>query len=288
MQTTVQSRLAPVVECAASHGVARRETATQGGASEGGQTAARAAASADDESDPYVIASLAPSFSIEDTSLPSLRERFQAPEQAASLIVLGGTGDGDSERARAAARAIETIVGYFQLAQPLSSRAPQSSLPGLRGGLRQALEMGRERNARVQHGDLDLAVAYLAFPRLYLATLGRMGCSLLRGGQLLALAPAPPDDTAGGGPGRAHLRGLIDRALGRAAAEATHVRRIALRRGDRLALSTERLAQAALAPSIASVLVDAVDAQTAARALQELLQAVALGRPATVVVAQIR
>jgi hypothetical protein len=257
MQTIVQPKLGPVVQSSAGGGVGRA---------------------------PFVIASIAPGFAIEDTSLPSLRERFVAADQAASLIVLSGT------EGVVGARAIETIVGYFQLAQP-SPRATLSSIPGLRGGLKQALEMGRDRSARVNAEGLDLAVIYLAFPRLYLATIGRMACLLLRGGQLTSLAPGGPADESLGS-SRLHLRAIIDRAFGRATAEATQVRRVALRRGDRLALSTHDLARADLAPSIAAILSDAADARAAARALQdllrELLDAGAGGEPATVIVTQAR
>ena len=254
MQTIARPRLAPVVDSAA------------GG---GGSTS------------PFVIASLAPGFAIEDTSLPSLRERFVASDQAASLIVVANADGG------AGARAIETIVGYFQLAQPLSSRGPvSSSIPGLRGGLRQAVEMGRDRTLRASPVGLGLAVIYLAFPRLYLATVGRMGCVLLRGGQLTSLTQGGPTDEPNIS-SRLELRAIIDRALGSATGETTRVRRVAMRRGDRIALSTEGLARPALAPSIASILNDAADARAAARALQDLLRA-GDTEPATVVVTQVR
>src|SRR5690606_25173311 len=95
---------------------------------------------------PFVIASLAPGLSVEDTSIGPLRERLPRNE-AATLVVLAG-----ADAAGRGARAVETIVGYFRLAEPFASAgAPRSvvtSIPGLRGGLRQALELGRDRTVR--------------------------------------------------------------------------------------------------------------------------------------------
>ncbi len=151
--------------------------------------------------DQFLIATLQQTMNVIDTSVSSAALRW-LPSGGKGILMLvadgmGGTGSGDV----ASSVAVRTITNYLcnvvpatQAVVPSESPLRQATIPGMRQGLKQALERGDDevRRAAESTGTSDtmgttLTMAYVRWPHLYVAHVGDSRCYLYRDDELFQL-----------------------------------------------------------------------------------------------------
>ncbi|MBW2459177.1 MAG: protein serine/threonine phosphatase 2C family protein [Deltaproteobacteria bacterium] len=151
--------------------------------------------------DQFLIATLQQTMHVVDTSVTYDPLRW-LPSGGKGILMLvadgmGGTGSGDV----ASSVAVRTITNYLcnvvpatQAVVPSQSPLRQSTIPGMRQGLKKALEKGDDevRRAAESKGTSDtmgttLTMAYVRWPHLYVAHVGDTRCYLYRDEELFQL-----------------------------------------------------------------------------------------------------
>ncbi|RLB61237.1 MAG: serine/threonine-protein phosphatase [Deltaproteobacteria bacterium] len=151
--------------------------------------------------DQFLIATLQQTLHVMDTSVSYDALRW-LPSGGKGILLLvadgmGGTGGGDI----ASSVAVRTIANYLcnvipatQEVTPSQSPLRQSTIPGMRQGLKSALEQGdvAVRRAAQREGASEtmgttVTMAYIRWPHLYVAHVGDTRCYLFRDDELYQL-----------------------------------------------------------------------------------------------------
>jgi protein phosphatase len=152
----------------------------------------------DKNEDQFLVATMQRSLSVEDTSVSDHLAWLPGSVRGTILMVadgMGGAGGGDI----ASKVAVSAIAEYLCTVMPIAGSAPsesmvrQSSVPGVRHGLKSAMERGdaEVRRAAVAAGEermgTTLTMTYILWPQLYVAHVGDSRAYLLRDKVLLRL-----------------------------------------------------------------------------------------------------
>jgi serine/threonine protein phosphatase PrpC len=151
--------------------------------------------------DQFLIATLQQTLHVMDTSV-SRDALGWLPAGGKGILLLvadgmGGTGGGDI----ASSVAVRTIANYLcnvipatEGVTPSQSPLRQATIPGVRQGLKSALEQGDAEVRRVAQSEgaseamgTTLTMAYMRWPHLYVAHVGDTRCYLFRDDQLFQL-----------------------------------------------------------------------------------------------------
>jgi len=151
--------------------------------------------------DQFLVATLQQTMHVVDTSVSQDALRW-LPAGGKGILMLvadgmGGTGSGDV----ASAVAVRTISNYLcnvvpatQPMAPSENAVRQSTIPGMRQGLKTALQKGDDEVRRVAEAEdtsdrmgTTLTMAYLRWPHLYVAHVGDSRCYLFRDDELYQL-----------------------------------------------------------------------------------------------------
>jgi protein phosphatase len=209
--------------------------------------------------DAFVIAKLQRTLLVHQSSLTDETARWFTGNDEGWVVVvadgMGGLGGGDV----ASATAVQAIVGYVCNVMPtiyaVEKRfAPNQSLPGVRAHLSAALSAGdaavrtcAASGAGSANMGTTLTLAYVLWPKLYVAHVGDSRCYLLRDGRLERLTT---DHTvaeqllAGGMPlePSSNLHHVLWNSLGAGEVPGTpDIQRLDARRGDRILLCSDGL-----------------------------------------------
>lgn len=234
--------------------------------------------------DAFLIAELSRSLEVQQSSLPESELHWLAGGSAGRLLVvadgMGGQGGGDV----ASRVAIRAIADYVSSVMPWAARhaqsleqSPRASLPGVRQQLSTALATSNleVREAAVLPGGTPnmgttLTMAYLLWPRMYVAHVGDSRCYILRNGLLARLTTdhtvAEQMRAQGFAPLEASspLHHILWNALGTSEDELVpEVHKMPLELGDTILLCTDGLNKHVDDEEITGVLRDTADASAA-------------------------
>jgi serine/threonine protein phosphatase PrpC len=149
--------------------------------------------------DQFLIATLQRTFHVKSSSMGRQTGPLSPSEVQGTLLVvadgMGGQGGGDVASQIAVRSVVEQLcssMSWFDTGR--TQGMARDSLPGVRNGLWSAITHGERQVRRAaQHGKgardmgTTLTIAYLHFPKLYLAHVGDSRCYLQRAGQLVRL-----------------------------------------------------------------------------------------------------
>lgn len=213
----------------------------------------------DRNEDAFLIARLEHALVVQSTSLPLSAQPVLSSGAGGSLFVvadgMGGQGGGDI----ASRVGIASVVEYLLARMPWSTQtdtwqAPESgSIPGVRNTLDDAVHAGdaqvKQAGAVATHPEMGttLTLAYVPWPRLYIAHAGDSRCYVHRGGTLFRLTrdhnlaeqlrarsgEAVPEDSP--------LHNVVWNSLGAGAEVKPEIERHLLVPGDVLLLCTDGL-----------------------------------------------
>jgi PPM family protein phosphatase len=253
--------------------------------------------------DAFLIASLERALVVQDSSLP-LKHEPQLTSGVGGLLLivadgLGGMGGGDVASRVAVATVADFVVSHMPLIGQVGLRAKlaQVSSPEIRQGLDGAIHAGGDQVRSVAQRSshplmgTTLTLAYVLWPRLYVAHAGDSRCYLSRQGQFSRLTR---DHSVGGALARSgghvgqesDMDNLLLNALGAGIDVHPDVSRLALQRGDQLLLCSDGLSKDVPDESLASVLARRWTAERACHELIAMANAAGGGDNITVVIAR--
>jgi serine/threonine protein phosphatase PrpC len=248
--------------------------------------------------DQFLVASLQRSMAVSQTSLPTPQDRITVlgTPDATLLVVadgMGGTEAGDV----ASTIAVHTIARYLCNVTPFKRRRPQGTMTGLSDGLREALAEGEasildEASAHEMSMGTTMTIAYVLWPRMYVAHVGDSRCYLCRSGSLeqvttdhtVAQRLAEQGVEVGDA---SEMHHVLWNALGGSNKHESDVCRIDLVGGDRVMLCTDGLTKHVPNAAIAKVLSEGGSAEQCCRVLVELALQGGGSDNVTVVVARV-
>lgn len=143
--------------------------------------------------DQFLVATVERGLRVRGCSVPEIGSRLG--DEATLLVVADGMG-GHEGGDLASALAIRTVVDQMSLVSTVRDLRPRhaDSLPGVRRGLMSAVARGDDEVRRAaSHGagakgmGTTLTIAYLSYPKLYVAHIGDSRCYLFRDGAIYQL-----------------------------------------------------------------------------------------------------
>jgi PPM family protein phosphatase len=256
--------------------------------------------------DVFLIATLERALLIQGSNLPPGDRPHLSIGAGGTLMLvadgMGGMGGGDVASRVAVASVADYMLSRMPwVGQTIASNAPsRASLPGIRTALDRAIHAGDDEVRRAaQHGPhpdmgTTLTLAYVLWPRLYLAHAGDSRCYLYRGGALQQLTHdhsiAKQIEEAGMEPVKADsaLQNVLWNALGggNGVEPQPEIQRYMLAPDDLLLLCTDGLVKHVPDESIARVLASAPSANQSVQELVNVANAAGGSDNITVVVAR--
>lgn len=238
--------------------------------------------------DAFLIGRLEHALVVQSTSLPPSAQPMVSSGVAGALFVvadgMGGQGGGDVASRVGVATVVEYLLSRMPwLGHTETYRAPESaSLPGVRTALDHAVQAGDQRVRQAGAGSANpemgttLTLAYVLWPRLYVAHVGDSRCYVLRDGaahqltrdhnmaeQVRAISGQPvPEDSP--------MQNVVWNSLGAGSDASPEVARYVLSPGDTLLLCTDGLTKHVSDADLTTV---AAAAASAAQAAEQLIQA---------------
>jgi serine/threonine protein kinase len=246
--------------------------------------------------DHYLIASFERRLHVQRSSLPLEREQA-VPGEAEATVMLVADGIGaDIASGVASAAAVDGVLAALRGFQPsivTRGRERDDTVDGLRAMLVSALKHSdhRARQRGAGKGGAALTLAYLLWPRLYLAHVGHSRCYLMRDGAVKQLtrdhtvaerARESGEDVDPGSP----LHHVVWNVLGGRETTEPEIVRTELCPGDALLLCSHGLVDQLQAADIAGLLRRADSAERACRSLIEAATEAGSTDNVTVVVAR--
>ena len=254
--------------------------------------------------DAFLVASLERALVVEDSNLPVAHDPQLDRNGGTSLFIvadgMGGMGGGDIASRVAVATVADYVISHMPLAghKDFQARLAQVSSPEIRIGLDGAIRAGddqvravAEKSAHPLMGT-TLTMAYVLWPKLYIAHAGDSRCYLFRRGEIFRMTR---DHNLGGallrsGPPRGTpeegLANVLLNALGAGVEMRPEITRYSLERGDRLLLCTDGLNKHVSDESLVHVLARNVTAENACRELVAMANAAGGSDNITVLVAR--
>jgi len=231
--------------------------------------------------DQFLVATLQRSLAVNQTSLPTPKERITVLGKPDATLLVVADGMGGSQAGDVASTiAVHTIASYLCNVTPFKRRRPQGTMTGLSDGLREALAHGEasiQDEASVQELRMGttMTIAYILWPRMYVAHVGDSRCYLLRGGSLeqvttdhtVAQRLAEQGVEVGDA---SEMHHVLWNALGGEKKHEAEVCRIDLISGDRVLLCTDGLTKHVANENIAVVLKEGNTAEQCCRVLVDL------------------
>ncbi len=248
--------------------------------------------------DQFLVATLQRAMAVSQTSLPTPQDRITVLGQADATLLMvadgmGGTQGGDV----ASTIAVQTIAGYMCNVTPFKRRRPQGTMTGLSDGLREALAEGEasiqdEASVQALSMGTTMTIAYVLWPRMYVAHVGDSRCYLLRSDSLeqvttdhtVAQRLAEQGVEVGDA---SEMHHVLWNALGGEKKHESEVCRIDLVGGDRVMLCTDGLTKHVPNAQIAKVLREGSTAEQCCRVLVDLALRGGGSDNVTVVVARV-
>ncbi|MBX3130317.1 MAG: serine/threonine-protein phosphatase [Polyangiaceae bacterium] len=256
--------------------------------------------------DAYLMATLERALLVRGSSLPVGHWPHLSTGVGGTLLVvadgMGGLGGGDVASRVAVATIADYMVSYMPWTDQFESRAAPTnvSLPEIRAGLDRALHAGEEQVKGVGRGGAHprmgttVTMAYVLWPRLYVAHAGDSRCYLFREKQLHRLTRdhtlAEEAASAGLGPVQpaSHLHNVLWNALGADTDVKPEITRYELRPGDQLLLCTDGLSKHVSDEELAHFLLESSVPQRICGELVKAANAAGGSDNITVVIARFR
>lgn len=254
--------------------------------------------------DAFLIASLERALVVEDSNLPLVHDPQLDSEGGASLFIvadgMGGMGGGDIASRVAVATVADHVISHMPLAGQvdLHAKLAQVSSPEIRMGLDGAIRAGDEQVRAVAEKSAHplmgttLTMAYVLWPRLYIAHAGDSRCYLYRRREICRMtrdhglgAELARPGAVRGAPEEG-LANVLLNALGAGVDMRPEITRYSLERGDKLLLCTDGLTKHVSDESLARVLARNVTAELACHELVAVANAAGGSDNITVLVAR--
>ncbi|MBW2454670.1 MAG: serine/threonine-protein phosphatase [Deltaproteobacteria bacterium] len=231
--------------------------------------------------DQFLVATLQRSLAVNQTSLPTPKERITVLGKPDATLLMVADGMGGTEAGDVASTiAVHSIASYLCNVTPFKRRRPQGTMTGLSDGLREALAMGEaniqdEASAQELRMGTTMTIVYVLWPRMYVAHVGDSRCYLLRGDSLEqvttdhTVAQRLADQGVEVGDA-SEMHHVLWNALGGEKKHEAEVCRIDLVRGDRVLLCTDGLTKHVSNDHITTILRDGKTAEQCCRVLVDL------------------